>query len=264
MAMELTPLKNTTRDLVVVGFSTSTRDQAKNFVGKPHTEFWGMNSLWQFLPDIPWSAWYEIHPDSHLEDIHKEVLHKVQDHYRNLTIPLYLIEAKPEYPTSERYPLEDILAFFKRRYFESTVAYTLAHALYIHLQEATHLERIHLYGIDMIHDTEWGFQRPNAEYWIGLCEGHGVEVCIPDKSALRKGMAGLYGFEDTVDLHRDRKALLTRLAHRQNELNNLAEMHMQKSDKELMQRAAHQGAAQELENIKTLLVQWFRNRNLEV
>lgn len=254
-----TPLQYGTTDLVITGFSTSTRERTREHLDTPNTEFWGMNSLWQFMPDIPWSAWFEIHRYSHLEEIHKQSWPKIQAHYRELTIPLYMIDSDPDFPTSIPFPL-DAVSKGRRRYFESSVAYILAYALL--LSERTELQTIHMYGIDMVHDTEWGYQRPNCEYWIGVLEGAGITVNIPSIAAMCKPSC-LYGYEEEPAATKDMTNLLSRLANRQKELQNVAQMHLQKVDAELLKKAAHEGAAQELENTKQVLIQWARGRDLQ-
>lgn len=42
----------------------------------------------------------------------------------------------------------------------------------------------------MAADDEYGYQRPNCEYLIGLARGRGIKVVIPDESPLCK-------FQDT-------------------------------------------------------------------
>jgi hypothetical protein len=255
------PLKPETTDLIITGFSTSTRDKAKDYIGREGFEFWGMNSLWQFLPEPPWSAWFEIHRYSHLEEIHKQNWPKVQAHYRELGIPLYMIDSDPDFPTSIPFPLEEV-AKGHRMYFESSVAYILAFALYLKRTTNPNLKTIHMFGIDMVHDTEWGYQRPNCEYWIGMLEGAGMTVNIPKVAAMVKPSC-LYGYEEEPASTAEMEKLLGRLAIRQKELQNVAQMHLQKVDQEMLKKAAHEGAAQELENTKQILIQWARGRDMK-
>jgi hypothetical protein len=46
----------------------------------------------------------------------------------------------------------------------------------------------------MASNTEWGHQRPSAEYWIGRAEGMGITIREPNGWNLLRG--SLYGFED--------------------------------------------------------------------
>ena len=65
-----------------------------------------------------------------------------------------------------------------RNYFASTFSYILCHAI---LEGAT---EIGLYGIDMTLDSEYAYQRPNAEYLIGIAQGKGIKITIAKGSAL--------------------------------------------------------------------------------
>src|SRR5204862_1461795 len=57
---------------------------------------------------------------------------------------------------------------------------------------------IGLYGIDLASDTEYGEQRPNAEYFIGLGRGLGITVEIAEGSALLRA-DHVYGFETRAE-----------------------------------------------------------------
>jgi len=57
------------------------------------------------------------------------------------------------------------------------------------------VDEIHLYGIDLLCDGEYEYQRPNAEYLIGVARGKGIKVHIPEESALCK-FDHRYGYED--------------------------------------------------------------------
>ena len=77
-------------------------------------------------------------------------------------------------PKSERYPLDEILAEFPRRYITSSVAFALALAIY------KKYERIELYGIGMESQTEYFHQRYAVYYWIGVADGKGIKVDVKD------------------------------------------------------------------------------------
>jgi hypothetical protein len=77
-----------------------------------------------------------------------------------------------------RYPVEAVSAVCER--FESSVDYMLALAIHEGAQE------IAIYGVRMESDDEYGYQRPNAHYLIGLARGKGITVHIPQTSPLCK------------------------------------------------------------------------------
>jgi hypothetical protein len=76
-------------------------------------------------------------------------------------------------------PIDALIKRFGLDYFTSTVAMELAYALSLE-----DVEEIGLWGIDLIHGTEWGDQRPCAEYWIGRAVERGIKVTTHPKSAL--------------------------------------------------------------------------------
>ena len=77
------------------------------------------------------------------------------------------------------YPFEKVIAN-TRDYFISSITYMLSHAISMN---PTHLA---LYGIDLMPDEEWSYQRACVEYLLGLAEGRGIKVTVPDGSALLK------------------------------------------------------------------------------
>ncbi len=41
--------------------------------------------------------------------------------------------------------------------------------------------------------SEYEFERPCCEYWLGIAEGRGVTIAVPDSSPLLKATEGTYG-----------------------------------------------------------------------
>lgn len=78
-----------------------------------------------------------------------------------------------------QYPFEKVIAN-TRDYFISSITYMLSHAISLN---PTHLG---LYGIDLMPDEEWSYQRACVEYLLGVAEGRGIKVTIPEGSALLK------------------------------------------------------------------------------
>jgi hypothetical protein len=61
-------------------------------------------------------------------------------------------------------------------------------------------EHIGMYGVDMAQDhllaAEYSEQRPSCEYFLGIAEGLGIDVFIPNGSDLLAS-SHLYGYEDS-------------------------------------------------------------------
>lgn len=102
----------------------------------------------------------------------------------------YVSEVPDGAPSAVQYPFEEVLANIGRRYIASGIGWMIAYAIYLQAR------KISTFGIDLKHDTEYVFQRPNAEWLLGLAEGRGIEVITPETSALLNsdGTCLLYGF----------------------------------------------------------------------
>lgn len=109
--------------------------------------------------------------------------------------PIYMQKAFPSVPNSVEYPLNQITDTFlrpmglDRHYFRSSFSIMMGLAL---LMGFKHIEA---YGFEMGTDTEYNYQRPNGEFWMGYCMGYGVKLILPDNCGLLRGP--LYGYEDS-------------------------------------------------------------------
>jgi hypothetical protein len=93
--------------------------------------------------------------------------------------PICLQEEIPEVTKGFRYPLEEVIAI-GRDYFGSSLAYMLGLAI---LQGRP---KIALMGFEMQGQDGYAHQRHNAEYWIGVAEGRGIEISVEEGSKLLK------------------------------------------------------------------------------
>jgi len=184
----------------------------------PQWEIWGVNNLYLHIPS--WTRWFEIHsvmfdtikqkwfrrmnPDL------KKGTYEWSDNFRGqplqdyigrlakMDCPVYMQKHWDAIPGSVPYPLKEVLARFPRQYFTNTISWMLALAIYEGFQE------IHVYGVDMAVSTEYFFQRPSCEYFLGIAEGMGIKVYIPDEADLLKTRF-LYGFGETEKSKWDKK-----------------------------------------------------------
>ncbi len=65
-------------------------------------------------------------------------------------------------------------------FWASSIGYMVAHAIY------EGADAIGVWGADMLLDEEYGYQRDNLSWLLGIAEGRGIEVVVPDQSALLK------------------------------------------------------------------------------
>lgn len=192
----------TKRKVCIVGYSPKSREDAP--FGDDSFEFWGLNNLYTVLPGKKWDRWFDMHGpglieanNANLTDDHVDWLK--QKH----PFDIYMLKKYPSFPSSVEFPIAEIQARMvpdwgfepgEEGLFHSGVAYPFAQALYEGVDE------IHLYGIDMTLDEEYGYQQPNMTMWIGLARnlpalnGGKVRVVIGENCAIMKGN-GLYGYD---------------------------------------------------------------------
>lgn len=178
-------------------------------------ELWGLNDLYHIFdahnPEI-WKTdrvrWFQLHQ----EDAGTSAFAtgaRDPEHVQWLEAghcPIYMWQPKPRYPTSVAYPMLQMLDAFPRKYFNNSISWELALAI------AEGFQTIGLFGVDMALDgvhgeSEYSWQRPSVEYFVGIAEGRGIEVVIPEESEILK-CGYLYGWDNPSVL---RAKMLSRL-----------------------------------------------------
>jgi hypothetical protein len=167
--------------VAIVGLWAGTHDLAP--WADPEWQKWGV--AWD-VDAFKLDRAFDIHHPKQYGGDWKRVSERMKD------LPcVYLQVADRRIPHATVYPLQDVMSTCGD-YFSSSVAYMLALAIHEGAQE------IALYGVTMEADDEYGFQRPNCEYLIGLARGRGIKVHIPEQSSLckfeRPGHVGRYGW----------------------------------------------------------------------
>lgn len=161
----------------------------------PSWDVWSLSRMYHSLPR--WDVWFELHPWERLcerldgvtpqqEQMRLRAEYQQwlsQDHGR----PIFMQRHYPQVPGCVQYPLDHILDTFPERYFTNSVSYMLALAIF------QGVEQIQIWGVDMATKEEYTAQRSGVEYWVGLAQGAGIDVHIPDVSDLCKSRV-LYGF----------------------------------------------------------------------
>jgi hypothetical protein len=107
--------------------------------------------------------------------------------------PIYTQKVYEGFPGSVEYPLEEVIKYLGCAYFNTTVAYAVALAIYMKVRE------IKLYGIDFTYDNNRGFAeagRACVEYWLRDAAWRKIKVTIAPSSTLMDQCVGrkLYGY----------------------------------------------------------------------
>lgn len=200
--------------------------------GDESFEIWSLSDNYRALPR--WDRWFEIHDVEYHREIHPE-------HWDFLTTdhgkPLYLLEPHEDIPHALVFPKRDIFRHFSQplyhRYFTNSISWFIAMAL------MEGFEHIGVYGVDMAQHEEYAHQRPSCEYWIGVANGLGVTVEVPEESDLMKA-AKLYGYEThNGQMYRKCRA-------RDNELRERINQFEREKHEADLQRNMYYGALSEL------------------
>lgn len=204
------PSAKRTRRIAILGFAETVKDAPVN---DPSWELWAMNGFWRAaapdfgitVPEERYSAWFDMHTVEYSREYGKRAGFgdaQVEWLAKPHPFPIYMLDTAPDLPAVLAFPLEKVIESAGRDYFTSTVAYALALAA-----SMGDVAEIGLWGIDLAHDTEYGDQRPCAEYHIALAEGKGIKVTTHERSALMK-QRNRYGYEPKDSLSRDLRASL--------------------------------------------------------
>ena len=185
--------------IAIVGFASNTRDEAP--YKDTSYEIWGLNNLYAYIPR--WDRWYETHDPKQLELLYGP---EYVAFLKGATQPIYMQAHYPEYPASVALPRTELANRVQagREFWPSSISYMLAQAidelsypdpLNPKRWRAVDDARIGVYGIDLLGDDEYTFQREGCGYLIGVAEGRGIVVDIPEKSSLLK-CSYIYGYQD--------------------------------------------------------------------
>jgi hypothetical protein len=201
------------KKVAIVGFAPTWN---KTPFDDQEFEIWGLNELYKYFertPNARADRWFEIHNRNSPSKNTKEHITWLQ----NCPIPLYMWDHYDDMPSSVVFPKEKIIKYLEdkgysgSKYFTNSISWMIGLAVYMKFEE------IHVYGVDMAQESEYQWQRPSCEYFIGLAEGLGIKFYIPGESDLLKA-GQLYGFETDNQLRVKMKARIKELKQRKKAL----------------------------------------------
>lgn len=194
--------------IAIVGFGPTTRDQAP--FTDPSFEIWGQNQF--AFRQARCDRIFELHPRANIEAEDQVGVagagKDARDSSGYLALlqqeakrPIYMVQAQPDIPASVEFPHATLSAYFgahcpkiaKAPYVTSTFGHMLQLAIYKLLTEQQSDPEIHVYGVDLLSDEEYAYQRSNAEALCMYAMGAGITLHIPDQSAIFSN-AGVYGY----------------------------------------------------------------------
>lgn len=183
--------------VIIVGFAPSYAEVPWQ-EDVENTEIFCLNEFYKVAKNIPGfrcDRWFEIHD---LNSPSKSTPEHIA-FLRQCPVPLYLQKKRDDIPNGIVFPFYEIIEWMESkgfkgsRYFTNSVAYLTMYAAYLGFK------KLEIYGVDMSTESEYSHQKASEEYMIGLCEGMGIEVYIPQSSELLK-CNQLYALESSNKL----------------------------------------------------------------
>ena len=191
----LRPVAQPIKSVAIVGFGKS-RELAFNL--PPDVPIWSLSDAPDY--DFPrLDMVFEMHPERDLV-LEGERYQRLKT---EVPYPVMMLEKNDDFPSSVEYPLE--LAketIFKHiflgenhaEYFDSSMPYMVALAI------LSGYRRVFVYGFELRTDTEYRYQRVGAMLLIGVAAGMGIDIILPENTALIPPT--LYGYDDFQHINR--------------------------------------------------------------
>ena len=246
------PVKQRTK-IAIMGY-TEHRNQAPFLLDD--WIIFGLNDLYHELPDgltIDRLWWAQIHgwverglkPESPTDFTEGPPHPRDPNHVAWLKewsgkgMRLYTMDPRPELPKAISVPWEGFRTYpyFQDasgkliQYFTNSISYMLAIAI-MELAPASNNYQalpgaeIGVFGVDMMMaggpGSEYGYQRPSCEYFIGIALGRGIKIHIPERSDLLK-TAWPYGQVQGEDFRKRVVAYRNEMSRRRGEATNAIE-----------------------------------------
>ena len=95
-------------------------------------------------------------------------------------------------------------------------------------------EEIHLYGVHVSAKSEYAYQKPNTEYFLGMAESKGINIVVPDEADILRG-GNLYAFGEE-------KALINKFDHELDQLKERKDEISKRAEQAKIAKAKYEGA----------------------
>lgn len=202
------------RKIAIVGFAEE--DRALVPWEDRDVEIWGLNMAPAWMPR--WTRLFEMHDRGTIEAETAE-LKRDSDHLGTLqredTRPIYMLREHDDIPCSVAYPIAEFRDYFgahceklqRQPYATSTFGYMLGLAImrFAPAGIATPGAEIQVYGVPLLNDEEYAYQRENATFFAGFAMGRGIRLTLTPNAAWLEA-DGLYGYAEPATVE-----ILTRL-----------------------------------------------------
>ena len=174
-------------------------------------EVWAVNAMIGVLKKVdrafildPMSRFLDTEDAGNMTFMMRDVLPKIE-------YPIYSCQLENRVPAVEHYPLEQIANYAGSAYFNNTIAYAIAFALW------SKVSQLSIFGVDFTYKSNMHFAeagRGCVEFWIGNCINRGISVAIAPRSSLLDtdvpSIEKLYGYhrlDDPVVTYQDKSGI---------------------------------------------------------
>ena len=144
-------------------------------------EIWAINAMIGVIPNIdrafildPMSRFFDTYDAGDMTVMMQKVLPEI-------TYPIYTCEIDKRVPATEEFPLSILINDLSCSYFNNTIAYSIAFALW------NKVESINIFGVDFTYKNNMHFAeagRACVEFWISKCLDKKINVSIAPNSNL--------------------------------------------------------------------------------
>lgn len=210
-------MKKKSRKLCIIGSAPSMADAPYD---DPSFDIWAISGavyskhLSPAFPDSDDNKWNCVTRVDALFEMHKrDKWESKRERLAACGLPVVMQAKEPEIPTSQVYPVDRVAADVGEE-FSSTIAYMLALAIRANYKE------IYVYGVNLLHETEYASQRPAFKYYLGIARERGIMVWAPTETRLTVP-AWRYGYDDVDSICAmlsEKKAKLEDDANRQKQV----------------------------------------------
>ena len=144
-------------------------------------EVWAINAMIGVLPNVdrafildPMTRFLDTEDAGPMTEMMRRTLPRVD-------YPIYSCELDNRVPAVQEYPLEAVVKDLGCSYFNNTIAYAVAYALW------SKVSSISIFGVDFTYKTNMHFAesgRACVEFWLSKCIGAEIDVSIAPMSSL--------------------------------------------------------------------------------
>tara|TARA_R100000656_G_C3957051_1_gene129352 strand:- start:28 stop:768 length:741 start_codon:yes stop_codon:yes gene_type:complete len=170
------------KNIAIVAMGRSQLDFHLSRVHSVHfDEVWALNAMIGVIPNVnrafildPMSRFLNTKDAGGMTEMMRRCLPDIQ-------YPIYTCEVDQRVPATEEYPLAPLVSDLGCSYFNNTIAYSIAFALW------NKVGRLNIFGVDFTYKNNMHFAeagRACCEFWIAKCLDKGIDVCIAPSSNL--------------------------------------------------------------------------------